>query len=112
MPRAIRKGNFGRLLESRGRGFDLPSAPSVACAPTGRAPELSRRLDRFRGSEHVALTHRGCGSFGPIPNPAKHLLAHHEAEHLSGLDDEPSPRPGEVVWGRAPSHRNATAENK
>src|SRR5438445_10588293 len=98
---------------------------------------LSRRLDRFRAfRSSAALTHYGCGSFSPAPNPAKHLLAHREAEQFSGLDDEPSPRPrvcvtltheqpgrsvllltdrerpGEVVWCCTLSHRDSTAENK
>src|SRR5437660_1421002 len=70
--------------EDRRRG--RIARPAVWC-------QLSRRLDRFqRVASWVAPTHHGCGSVSPIPNPAKHFLAHHEAEQLSGLDDEPSPR--------------------
>ena len=32
--------------------------------------------------------------FGPVPDPAEHLLGHHKADHLHRLDNEPGPRPG------------------
>ena len=32
--------------------------------------------------------------FGPVFDPAEHLLAHYEADRLDGLDEEPGPRPG------------------
>src|SRR2546425_210545 len=100
------------------------------------APTLTTAASLSGVVSSAALTHCGRGSFRPIPNPAKHLLAHREAEKLSGLDDESSPRPcvhvtlthnqprrsvrllmererpGEVVWGRTLSHWNATAQNK
>lgn len=46
-----------------------------------------------RGEPHVRHAREGSSkcAFGPVLDPAKHLLAHHKADRLRGLNDERGP---------------------
>src|SRR5450755_664678 len=73
---------------------------------------------------------------GPVPDPAEHLAAHHEADRADGLDEQPGPwprvpvslphdeprcparlvleheSPGEVVGGRGLPYRDPAEQNQ
>jgi len=70
----------------------------------GRQPRTERPSARAAMKLIVAGSRVRCraffgsgGVFGPVPDPAEHLLAHHEADRLHRLDQDPGPRPQECI---------------
>src|SRR6478609_3044093 len=110
------------------RNAKQPPAASSVPVLTPTNPSCPRRV--------LVLCESSNWTLGPFLDLPKHLLAHHEAEHLGELDDEPRPRsrvrvsltheqtrrlvrlvsehkrPGEVVWGRRLPDRNAATKNE
>ena len=56
-------------------------------APSAHSRDVLIRRPFLRSVRRRALLFQGSGVFGPVPDPAEHLLAHHEADHLHGLGE-------------------------
>ncbi len=70
----------------------------MAHAPTAFRPVASdqgesRRSPRVCCPNSAAVLRGGAEAVGPVPDPAQHLLAHHEADGLEGLDRRSSMSP-------------------
>ncbi len=135
-PRPARMGGYTAAAGARPARLGVPLHAGLRRRRGRRGPLLSLSACRVSAADLLAQTISHGRAFGPVPDPAQHLLAHQEADRFGGLDEEPGPRPGvgvslphqqpccprqalqenerpgEVIGGRHFPHRHTTAQDQ